>query len=460
MDQNPNQTARKMAEVALRRLAAELEANHGEALTNYLSAMSRFRGQSWSNVLLIAAQRPDATRVAGHHGWRDLGRAVKKGEKGIVIFSGLGGKSDYPFRPATSRAAFVFDASQTEGKPLTKITQTDTSVWTYGERLKSWAVQRGLHPQLKLDGLSSVQSLSTLAHELAHDLLQHRQEANALPCDAIKAQAAGVAYVVARGLGIQTHAERSDFPAHYGGDKRLLAQTLAAIQETSTQILGGLHPEERSPALPVPLDAKTFGDVYRRYGDRLIQSIAGFVKDQDSAEEIVARAFQRAWEKRDAFRGESLPSTWIEAIARNEARQFLTRERNGRFDTIDRPEARELAAPEVVSDVVEKRYDQLQLRNALARLPMKQRRALTAHFIDGVAIREIASREQVPLGTVLSRIASGKQLLRQAWARPVLPNVEATIHGTAAPKLEAHGPKASERSGYQRPESPDLTWGR
>jgi hypothetical protein len=39
------------------------------------------------NVMLIASQRPDATRVAGYHKWREFGRFVKKGAKGIFILA-------------------------------------------------------------------------------------------------------------------------------------------------------------------------------------------------------------------------------------------------------------------------------------------------------------------------------------------------------------------------------------
>lgn len=66
--------ARKLAESALNRLAAELEAGKSETLKNYLATMGKFRGYSWGNVLLIASQKPAATRVAGTHTWNKLGR--------------------------------------------------------------------------------------------------------------------------------------------------------------------------------------------------------------------------------------------------------------------------------------------------------------------------------------------------------------------------------------------------
>jgi hypothetical protein len=51
--------------------------------------MARFHNYSLGNVMAIAMQRPDAVRVAGFHTWRELGRYVKKGEKGIQILAPL-----------------------------------------------------------------------------------------------------------------------------------------------------------------------------------------------------------------------------------------------------------------------------------------------------------------------------------------------------------------------------------
>jgi RNA polymerase sigma-70 factor (ECF subfamily) len=170
---------------------------------------------------------------------------------------------------------------------------------------------------------------------------------------------------------------------------------------------------------PSLLDDEGFNQIHREYRHRLIDSVTGFVRDRAKAEDIVDRTFQKAWEKRDAFRGGALPTTWLESIARNEARQWLGRDRADQFDSIDSVDASELRAPELVTDELEKRYDRLRLEQALAQLPDKQRRALTAHFIEGFSIREIAHREQVPIGTVLSRIHTGKQLLRDAWEAAV-----------------------------------------
>lgn len=88
--------------------------------------MARFRQYSWHNVMLIASQRPDATRVAGVHPWKQLGRNVKKGAKGIVILAPLVlrnskeeafSEGNEKKSAAGFRAVFVFDQNDTEGSP-------------------------------------------------------------------------------------------------------------------------------------------------------------------------------------------------------------------------------------------------------------------------------------------------------------------------------------------------------
>ena len=56
-------------------LIEQLEAGHSEALTAYLTAMSRFHNYSFGNILEIARQKPDATRVAGLYAWKSLAAA-------------------------------------------------------------------------------------------------------------------------------------------------------------------------------------------------------------------------------------------------------------------------------------------------------------------------------------------------------------------------------------------------
>lgn len=90
-----------------------------EEWQNYLSFHSRFHNYSFGNSMLIYAQRPDATYVAGYTAWLRMGRFVKKGEKAIKIFAPVkykkedGEENDYYI--TGFKLASVFDISQTDG---------------------------------------------------------------------------------------------------------------------------------------------------------------------------------------------------------------------------------------------------------------------------------------------------------------------------------------------------------
>src|SRR5437870_3786433 len=266
---------RKMAEEALNRHSAALEAGHSETLNQYLGAMGRFHRYSWGNVLLINSQRPDATQVAGFHTWHDLGRWVKKGEKGIMILAPMlvkqkdatsagkeATKPDEVFRLTGFRTAYVFDASQTEGRPLPEFAKTTGDTREYGEKLKALVAKQGISVEYDasiapaqgissggrirlMPGMARAEEFSVLAHELAHEMLHHRKETAPLPKVVRETQAEAVAFVVCRGVGLETNTAAADYIALYNGDKKTLAESLSVIQQTSDRILDDLLPEQR-----------------------------------------------------------------------------------------------------------------------------------------------------------------------------------------------------------------------
>src|ERR1700690_2028495 len=126
---NPTQ---QLIKQAVDYLLEQLEAGKSETLTAYLPAMARFHAYSFGNIMAIARQRPTATRVAGFGTWKEMGRFVKKGEKGIQILAPMIGyrrkkddanqDPDGSAKPQTMligfRAVYVFDVAQTEGEDL------------------------------------------------------------------------------------------------------------------------------------------------------------------------------------------------------------------------------------------------------------------------------------------------------------------------------------------------------
>src|SRR5215212_5736742 len=79
---------------SLTRLEQAVGAIHdSEAFRAYLDAQAKFHEYSFGNTLLILSQKPDATRVAGYQTWKQLGRQVRRGEKGIRIIVPMRGRT-------------------------------------------------------------------------------------------------------------------------------------------------------------------------------------------------------------------------------------------------------------------------------------------------------------------------------------------------------------------------------
>src|SRR5437764_9543581 len=128
-------SVRQMIRAGVELLAHDIEAGHPEVLAECLKAMARFHWFSFGNILLISTQRPQSTLVAGWRGWNELGRRVKQGEKGIMIFAPIlsepkpvvsepnadqeADTEQMPPEPQLLgfRPVRVWDVDQTEGEP-------------------------------------------------------------------------------------------------------------------------------------------------------------------------------------------------------------------------------------------------------------------------------------------------------------------------------------------------------
>ena len=146
----------------------------------WLSVQTRFRRYSFSNTVLILVQRPTASRVAGFHTWRRLGRAVRRGEHAIWILAPVtwrvASPDDEETREPSLRvvAAFrpvpVFDVAQTAGDELPEVCMRlagDDPLDAYGGLLhvaRSLGFAVSLNepvPAVALASLSSAGSLPT-----------------------------------------------------------------------------------------------------------------------------------------------------------------------------------------------------------------------------------------------------------------------------------------------------------
>lgn len=243
-----------------------------ERFKEYLRFVARFHNYSYSNTLLIMQQRQGATRVAGYNAWKEMGRHVKKGEKGIVILApsfrsvkrqvtDKDGQAvtDEKGEPVTEAAGkqlnrffpvHVFDVSQTDGKPVPELApplegevKDFKKVFRALEGLSPYPVRYGemndgahgycdyAKQEIVLsDKNSRLQTIKTLVHELAHARLHHKDHTGAdLKSKSDKEiEAESVAYAVSQRLGLDTGEYSFDYIANWSKDKET-SQLKAAL---------------------------------------------------------------------------------------------------------------------------------------------------------------------------------------------------------------------------------------
>ena len=263
-----------------------------EAFKNYLKTLSKFHDYSLNNTILIAMQKPDATLVAGYTAWqKNFGRQVQKGETGIRILAPTPYKKQMEvdrLDPVTQQPVLnpdgstvkelkeimvpafkvvnIFDVSQTDGKPLPTIgvdelTGNVSNYEMFFEALKracpvpigfedipsgAKGYYHTVDQRIALqEGMSEVQTVKTLIHEMAHQKL-HSIDPKELPPEeprltrnAKEVEAESVAYTVAQHYGIET----SDYSFAYiagwsqGKDTPELKASLDRIRKAADEII-------------------------------------------------------------------------------------------------------------------------------------------------------------------------------------------------------------------------------
>jgi hypothetical protein len=276
-------------DVVMRQLKDGVETiQQSEQFRLFLVTMSKFHNYSIGNQILIMIQKRDATHVAGFNTWKDLGRWVKPGEKGIAILapvmppratcSKCGAKipkgakycpqcgepveiEEIVVTPAYFKVVYVFDISQTEGKPLPEF-EVPVLTGEAKEELftkvlvmaKSEGVTVTFEPRPYEDpsvkgqysGKSiwvkpdepKAQQLKTLLHEIAH---YFSEGVFHIPRRDAETIAESAAFVVGAHYGFDTGVRSFPYVALWAQDKKVLEQNLGAIRRVATTILEELE---------------------------------------------------------------------------------------------------------------------------------------------------------------------------------------------------------------------------
>ena len=252
----------------------------------YLQVMSRFyHDYSTNNMILIAMQRPDASLVAGYKTWETkFQRHVVKGAKAIKILApspykqqvkkdkldaagnpitgpdGITEKETQEIQRTGYRVAYVFDVSDTEGKPLPEFGPRQLKGGVENYDLLYSAIMAASPVPTSIEtitigsngffspsenrvvikaGMEPSQTLKTAVHETCHAICDAKADP-ALTRSDIEIRAEGTAYVVCQHFGIETGEDYS-FPyiAGWSRDKDVtqLRDMLKSIQTTSILII-------------------------------------------------------------------------------------------------------------------------------------------------------------------------------------------------------------------------------
>lgn len=142
-------------------------------------------------------------------------------------------------------------------------------------------------------------------------------------------------------------------------------------------------------------------------------------RNDHDAEDLVQEAYLRAFRSFDDFHGvDGRP--WILAIVRNTCYTWLQQSRKQELQEVFDEEVHTVEeqsqSPEAV--LLQSTDAQL-LKNALEKLPVEFREVLVLRELEGMSYKEIADLAGIPVGTVMSRLARGREHLQQQLTRAV-----------------------------------------
>jgi RNA polymerase sigma-70 factor (ECF subfamily) len=178
-------------------------------------------------------------------------------------------------------------------------------------------------------------------------------------------------------------------------------------------------PDATAPGRPLRDDkAERFRALALPHLDDVYTLARYLLRDPSAAEDATQECYLRAFRHFDSFRGEAI-KPWLLAILRNVCRaEFARRARtaaveiNTEEDAVETVSVDPATSPEAA---MLSRLDADTAQKLIAALPTQFRDVLVLREINDLSYREIAEAVGAPVGTVMSRLARGRSLLRAAW---------------------------------------------
>jgi RNA polymerase sigma-70 factor, ECF subfamily len=151
-----------------------------------------------------------------------------------------------------------------------------------------------------------------------------------------------------------------------------------------------------------------------------VYSLARYLMRGDGADDAVQECYLRALRYFGSYRGPAM-KPWLLTILRNVCRAELIRRRIGPFRELDAETDAEDAIPlwQEAQPSPEARlvreHDLGTMSRLVAELPQALREVIVLREINDLSYEEIATVVDVPVGTVMSRLARARSMLRKAW---------------------------------------------
>jgi RNA polymerase sigma-70 factor, ECF subfamily len=169
----------------------------------------------------------------------------------------------------------------------------------------------------------------------------------------------------------------------------------------------------------------SFEEIFARYSAMVYGLVLHILGDREEALDVSQEVFLTIYRKMDTYRGESSLKTWIYCIAAHRAaNRFRWWNRIRRRGTVSLEEhlskspnreifsnlRSEMQSPEQALLLQE---EHAKIEHMLLELPLQQRVAVIMRDIEGLSYEEIAESLKISIGTVKSRIARGREMLKR-----------------------------------------------
>jgi RNA polymerase sigma-70 factor (ECF subfamily) len=215
------------------------------------------------------------------------------------------------------------------------------------------------------------------------------------------------------------------------------------VPEQQSDLLGYWNKTGPSPVWWVKGDCAMSDDENQRRFERVAMphldaayNLARWLtRDDHDAQDVMQEAMLRAMRYVDGFRGGSA-RPWLLQIVRHTCYSWLKENRPQESVTLDDADDAwlDIAAPasDEPPSLAMRKADRLQINEAIAGLPVIYREVLVLRELEDLPYSDIARIAEIPIGTVMSRLARARGLMRAALlpsARPVLRPVPRSTSG-------------------------------